>query len=76
MSNKIITRYSQIHQFEPLLLRQKLDVLHAQSQEIADKSARLAVPALLVQLPSALKKATLALPLAHCYVTWMQSLQA
>lgn len=42
MSNRTITRYSQIHQFEPLLLRQKLDVLHAQSQEIADKSSRLA----------------------------------
>jgi Fic family protein len=42
MSNKIITRYSQIHQFEPLLPRQKLEVLQAQSQEIADKSSRLA----------------------------------
>jgi 3-deoxy-D-manno-octulosonic-acid transferase len=41
MSNKTITRYSQIHQFEPLLPRQKLDVLHAQSQATADKSSRL-----------------------------------
>jgi Fic family protein len=41
MFDKNRYQYSQIHQFEPLLPRQKVDVLHAQTLEIAHKSSRL-----------------------------------
>jgi Fic family protein len=41
MPDKNYYRYSQIHQFEPLLPRQKTDVLLAQAQEITEKSSRL-----------------------------------
>jgi Fic family protein len=41
MTIKIPSNYDSIHQFEPLLPRQDLDELHAQTLEIEDKSSRL-----------------------------------